>query len=132
MAIVLGANVGSTSTALVASISMQPVARAAAISNFLFNAVGVLLLPFMEQFTQQMLATGEPAMVVASAHLTFNLTTAGRNAQRALADLKTNVTKSHLRHGQSRYRHSQECRADVLLDAKTRCPVYRAPPCLAS
>jgi phosphate:Na+ symporter len=77
LAIVLGANVGSTSTALVASISMQPVARAAAISNFLFNAVGVLLfLPFMEQFTQQMLATGEPAMAVAWAHLTFNLTIA--------------------------------------------------------
>ena len=75
--IVLGARVGSTSTALVASISMQPVARAAAISNFLFNAVGVLLfLPFMEQFTQQMLATGEPGMAVAWAHLTFNLTIA--------------------------------------------------------
>lgn len=75
--IVLGANVGSTSTALVASISMQPVARASAISNFLFNAIGVLLfLPFMDQFTQQMLATREPAIAVAWAHLTFNLTIA--------------------------------------------------------
>jgi Na/Pi-cotransporter len=75
--IVLGANVGSTSTALVASMSMQPVARAAAVANFLFNAVGVLLyLPFLEQFTQRMLAMGEPAMAVAWAHLTFNLTIA--------------------------------------------------------
>ena len=51
--IVLGANVGSTSTALVASISMRPVARATAITNFLFNATGVLLfLPFLGQFTR--------------------------------------------------------------------------------
>jgi Na+/phosphate symporter len=56
---------------------MQPVARAAAISNFLFNSAGVLrYLPFSEQFTQRMLATGEPAMAVAWAHLTFNLSIA--------------------------------------------------------
>jgi len=75
--IVLGANVGSTSTALVASLSMQPVARAAAVSNFLFNAAGVLLfLPFLEEFTRRMLATGDPAMAVTWAHLAFNLTIA--------------------------------------------------------
>ena len=75
--IVLGANVGSTSTALVASIRMRPVARATAITNFLFNATGVLLfLPFLGPFTRWMLRTGEPAMAVAWAHLTFNLTVA--------------------------------------------------------
>ncbi len=75
--IVLGANVGSTSTALVASISMQPVARATAITNFLFNATGVLLfLPFLTPFTHRMLGMGEPATAVAWAHLTFNLTVA--------------------------------------------------------
>ena len=75
--IVLGANVGSTSTALVASMAMQPAARAAAISNFLFNAVGVLLyLPFLDQFSQKMLETGDPAMAVAWAHLAFNLSVA--------------------------------------------------------
>jgi phosphate:Na+ symporter len=75
--IVLGANVGSTSTALAASIAMQPVARAAAITNFLFNATGVLLfLPFLEQFTQWMLTAGDPSMAVAWAHLAFNLSIA--------------------------------------------------------
>ncbi len=75
--IMLGANVGSTSTALVASLSMHAVARATAISNFLFNATGVLLfLPFLKQFTHWMLATGEPATAVAWAHLMFNMTVA--------------------------------------------------------
>ncbi len=72
--IVLGANVGSTSTALVASISMQPVARATAVTNFLFNATGVLLcMPFLGQFARWMSGLGDPAMAVAWTHLTFNL-----------------------------------------------------------
>ena len=75
--IVLGANVGSTSTALAASIAMQSAARAAAVANFLFNAAGVLLfLPFLESFVQRMLAMGDASMAVAWAHLTFNLTIA--------------------------------------------------------
>jgi Na/Pi-cotransporter len=45
--IVIGANVGSTSTALMASFGMQPTARATAASNFLFNAVGaIVFFPF--------------------------------------------------------------------------------------
>lgn len=75
--IVMGANVGSTSTALVASMAMKPVARATAVSNFLFNFVGVLLFfPFLTPFARAMLAWGEPALGVAGAHLLFNVSIA--------------------------------------------------------
>lgn len=76
--IVLGANVGSTSTALLASIGMNAMARATALANFLFNAAGVILyFPFMQQFAHAMLHLAEdPGMAVALAHLIFNLTTA--------------------------------------------------------
>jgi len=73
--IVIGANVGSTSTALMASLGMQPTARATAIANFVFNAAGVLIfLPFLRPFSQSLVElTGNPGMAVALAHLTFNL-----------------------------------------------------------
>lgn len=46
--IVVGANVGSTSTALLASVGMNSVARATAKANFLFNVAGALLyFPFL-------------------------------------------------------------------------------------
>jgi phosphate:Na+ symporter len=77
-AIVIGANVGSTSTALIASVGMKPVARATAIANFIFNAIGaVLCFPFLEQFARFVLNTvGDPGIAVAWAHLIFNLTIA--------------------------------------------------------
>jgi len=72
--LVMGANIGSTSTALIASLGMKPVARATAVSNFLFNVVGVLLFwPFLTPFTQAILRLGDPAIEVATAHLIFNL-----------------------------------------------------------
>jgi phosphate:Na+ symporter len=76
--IVIGANVGSTSTALMASLGMNPVARATAIANFLFNAAGVLIfLPFLGPFTRAVLdLAGDPGIAVAWAHLIFNLTIA--------------------------------------------------------
>ena len=74
--IVIGANVGSTSTALMASFGMNPVARATAIANFLFNAVGVLIyFPFLRSFARAMVdLAGDPGIAVAWAHLIFNLT----------------------------------------------------------
>jgi Na/Pi-cotransporter len=74
--IVIGANVGSTSTGLVSSIGMKSAARATAIANFCFNAVGVLLfLPFLQSFSLLMVNSFErPDMAVAWAHLIFNLT----------------------------------------------------------
>jgi Na+/phosphate symporter len=76
--IVIGSNVGSTSTALVASFGMGAVARATAITNFVFNAVGlVVYFPFLSWFSRAMLdLAGSPGMAVASAHLIFNLTIA--------------------------------------------------------
>ena len=57
----------------------ETVARATAVTNFLFNLAGVLLfLPFLGAFSAAMLGhAGEPAMAVALAHLCFNLAIAG-------------------------------------------------------
>ena len=75
---VIGANVGSTSTALVASLGMHATARATAISNFLFNAVGAMVFfPFLRPFARVMVSmNGDPGLAVAWAHLVFNLTVA--------------------------------------------------------
>jgi Na/Pi-cotransporter len=74
--IVIGANIGSTSTALIASLTMGATARASAIAGFLFNAAGVLLFfPFMTPFSNWVIAAFEtPGKAVAGAHLIFNLT----------------------------------------------------------
>ncbi|RKE39451.1 Na/Pi-cotransporter [Paraburkholderia sp. BL23I1N1] len=76
--IVIGSNVGSTSTALIAGLGMSPVARATAITNFLFNAAGVLVyFPFLRPFSRAVVdASANPGMAVAWAHLIFNLTVA--------------------------------------------------------
>ena len=75
---VVGANVGSTSTALMASLGMSPMARATAITNFLFNAAGTAIyFPFLGAFSRELVAlTANPALAVAWAHLLFNLTIA--------------------------------------------------------
>ena len=74
--IVIGANVGSTSTALMASLGMRPTARATAVSNFLFNAVGaIVFFPFLTRFALSVVNfAGDPGLAVAWAHLAFNLT----------------------------------------------------------
>jgi Na/Pi-cotransporter len=76
--IVIGANVGSTSTALMAGFGMKPVARATATTNFLFNTAGmVIYLPFLRAFSRAILdMAANPAVAVAWAHLIFNLTIA--------------------------------------------------------
>ena len=76
--LVMGSNVGSTSTALVACLAMKPVARATAVTNFLFNMAGVLLFfPFLKPFSAAMLElAGTPSTTVALAHLKFNLAVA--------------------------------------------------------
>ncbi|VWC69292.1 hypothetical protein BLA18110_01866 [Burkholderia lata] len=76
--IVIGSNVGSTSTALVAGVGMSSVARATAISNFLFNAAGALCyLPFLRPFSRAAVnLTANPGIAVAWAHLIFNLSIA--------------------------------------------------------
>jgi len=73
--IVIGANIGTTATALVASIKMQKTARRVAASNLCFNTFGVLLfLPFLGRFAVKVVEfAGNPGMAVAWAQLIFNL-----------------------------------------------------------
>jgi Na/Pi-cotransporter len=73
--IVIGSNVGTTSTALIASLGMKPVARATAGANLLFNAAGVLIyFPFLRPFSRLMVDWfGAGSMSVAWAHLIFNV-----------------------------------------------------------
>ncbi|RXE56878.1 sodium:phosphate symporter [Methanoculleus taiwanensis] len=73
--ILLGANIGSTTTTLIASARMNLYSRRAAAAHFIFNLGGVLLiLPFLVPFTD-LVATigGTEAQMVANAHLIFNL-----------------------------------------------------------
>ena len=71
----LGANIGTTVTALVASIKMRKTARRVAFANFCFNTFGVLLfLPFLHRFAVTVVEmAGDPGMAVARAQLTFNI-----------------------------------------------------------
>lgn len=73
--IVLGANIGTTFTALFASIGMNKNAKKVAFSNTLINSIGVsMLYPFLKEFSEWVLKVSPNAsMVVAMAHLSFNL-----------------------------------------------------------
>ena len=73
--IVIGANIGTSATALVASIKMQRTARRVAVANLCFNTFGVVLfLPFLGWFAVKVVDfAGEPGMAVAWAQLIFNL-----------------------------------------------------------
>jgi Na/Pi-cotransporter len=73
--IVIGANVGTTATALVASIKMHRTARRVAVANLCFNAIGVtLFLPFLGWFAMRVMEfAADPGMAVACAQLFFNL-----------------------------------------------------------
>jgi len=73
--IIIGSNLGTTSTALIASMGMGLVAKRAALSNLIFNAVGLLIfLPFMGSFAYFVVDhVGEGDVAVATAHLLFNI-----------------------------------------------------------
>jgi len=73
--IVLGANIGTTTTALFASLNMSPIAKKVALSNTIINCMGVILLiPIIDQFTAWVVKFSEqPDMVVVISHITFNL-----------------------------------------------------------
>lgn len=72
--VVVGSNVGSTTTALLASVRMEPVARRAAMANLVFNLAGMLaVLPVLGPYARLASALGStPALSVAWAHLLFN------------------------------------------------------------
>jgi Na+/phosphate symporter len=73
--IVIGANIGTTVTALVASVKMERTARHVAVANLCFNVFGVMMfLPFLGQFAMKVVQfAGEPGVAVAWAQLIFNL-----------------------------------------------------------
>ncbi len=74
--LILGSNIGTTATALLASWKMNLFARRTAVSHLLFNVIGILLiLPFLGPFEQLITAIGGThAHMIANAHLIFNLT----------------------------------------------------------
>jgi phosphate:Na+ symporter len=74
--ILLGANLGTPTTALFVASRMNVSAKRAAVAHFLFNFLGVLLfLPFLGPFTGFIESLGgTTALQVANAHLIFNLT----------------------------------------------------------
>ena len=76
IAITFGANAGTTSTALIASMGMSSIAKKTARYNFFFKTTGVivffpLIVPLSNFLNQHIDDTGQ---VVAAAHLIFNLT----------------------------------------------------------
>lgn len=73
--IVMGSNIGTTSTGLMASLGMKPIARATAAANLFFTAGVLIYLPFLRPFSRIMVDQfGAGSMLVAWAHLIFNLT----------------------------------------------------------
>ena len=78
IAVAIGANLGTTATALLASLQMGAAARRTAVANLVFNAIGVLAIaPWIGEFAQLALRIGQtPDLSVAWAHLIFNAATA--------------------------------------------------------
>lgn len=76
--IILGANIGSTTTSLIASRKMDLFARRTAIAHTFFNIVGVLIIiPFLIPFSGFIVSLGgNEAQMIANAHLLFNIFTA--------------------------------------------------------
>jgi phosphate:Na+ symporter len=73
--IVLGANIGTCATALVASIGTTPEAKRVALAHVLFKSAGVLLvLPFLSGLEPAVAATAVSVpRQIANAHTLFNL-----------------------------------------------------------
>ena len=76
--IIMGANIGTTSTALIMSWRMDLFAKRTAVANLLFNVAGVLVfLPFLVPFTALVEDIGgTTGHMIANAHTIFNVTTA--------------------------------------------------------
>ena len=76
--IIMGANIGTTSTALLISWRMDLFAKRTAIANLIFNVAGVLVfLPFLVPFTGLVESIGgTTGHMIANAHTIFNVTTA--------------------------------------------------------
>jgi phosphate:Na+ symporter len=75
VAIVLGANIGTCATALMASMGTTAEAKRVAVAHIAFKLLGVaLVLPLIQPFARLVATTaGDPARQVANAHTLFNL-----------------------------------------------------------
>ncbi|WP_412473307.1 Na/Pi cotransporter family protein [Halobacteriovorax sp. YZS-1-1] len=75
--ILLGANIGTTVTALISIVNMDIAAKKTALSHFLFNFGGVVLfLPIVFIWGDKFkLLADDPAIALANFHLIFNVTT---------------------------------------------------------
>lgn len=75
--IIVGANVGTTSTAFIVSLQMSPSAKLTALTNFMFNFCGMLMIfPFMAKLGELVqLLSAEPAIQVALALTLSNMAT---------------------------------------------------------
>ncbi len=73
--LIMGANIGTTATALLAMVNMDIAAKKTAMSHFFFNVGGVLLfLPVLLIFGHKLSeVTIDPAIALANIHLIFNL-----------------------------------------------------------
>lgn len=75
--LIMGANVGTTVTALIAMINADAAAKKTALSHLLFNVGGVLIfLPILLLFGDRLTRVEiEPAKFLATLHLVFNVVT---------------------------------------------------------
>lgn len=75
--LIMGANIGTTATALIAMFNMDTAAKKTALSHFLFNAGGVLMFaPLLFIFGNRLSDVDmAPAIALANIHLVFNLAT---------------------------------------------------------
>ena len=75
VAIIIGANAGTTITGLIASIPLNAQAKRTALANLLINTAGVLIfLPFTAQLAAFVSGISiEPGIAVAAAHIVFNV-----------------------------------------------------------
>lgn len=78
VAIIIGSNVGTTSTALIASVKLSAAAKLSAMANFVFNLSGTLLfLPLIVPLSHLVShISTTPAYQVAWAHIIFNTSVA--------------------------------------------------------
>jgi phosphate:Na+ symporter len=73
VAIVVGANVGTTADVLVAAIGTKAPARRVAVGHLVVNAIGALLYVIFPMLLVKLVAGQSPARAVAWAHTFFNL-----------------------------------------------------------
>ena len=73
--LIMGANIGTTATALLAMLNMDVAAKKTALSHFFFNVGGVLIfLPFLLLFGDRLNEfDANPAVALANIHFVFNV-----------------------------------------------------------